>query len=70
LSLFDHGISYLGDDKWTSNYEVSLDLFDSAAEAACVLNKNAAVTFYTEQLIANAKTFDDSLNCEYSFCRV
>ena len=69
-SLFDHGISYLGDDKWTSNYEVSLDLFDSAANAACVLNKNAAVTSYTEQLIANAKTFDDSLNCEYSFCRV
>ena len=66
LSLFEHGISYLGDDKWTSEYEVSLDLFDAAAEAACVLNKNAAVTSYTEQLVTNAKSFDDSLNCEYS----
>ena len=65
LSLFEHGISYLGDDKWTSEYEVSLDLFDSAAETACVLNNNAAVTSYTEELVANAKSFDDSLNCEY-----
>jgi len=69
LSLFEHGISYLGDDKWTSEYETSLDLFDSVAEAACVLNKNAAVTSYTEELVSNAKSFDDSLNCEYSCCR-
>ena len=66
LSLFDHGISYLGDDKWTSEYELTLNLFDAAAEAAGVLNKNEAVTSYTEQLVANAKSFDDSLNCEYS----
>ena len=66
LSLFEHGISYLEDDKWTSQYELTLDLFDAAAEAACVLNKNAAVTSYTEQIVANARCFDDSLNCEYS----
>jgi len=65
LSLFDHGISYLEDDKWTSEYELTLNLFDAAAEAACLLNKNEAVTSYTEQLVANAKSFDDSLNCEY-----
>jgi len=70
LSLFEHGISYLGDDKWDSDYKISLDLFDSAAEAACVLNKNAEVTSYTEELVANAKSFDDSLDCEYSCCRV
>jgi len=65
LSLFEHGISYLEDDKWTSEYELTLNLFDAAAEAACLLNKNEAVTSYTEQLVANAKSFDDSLNCEY-----
>ena len=65
LSLFEYGISYLGDDKWSSNYELCLDLFDAAAEAACVLHKNEAVTSYTEQLVENAKSFDDSLNCEY-----
>lgn len=70
LSHFEHGISYLGDDKWASEYDISLDLFDSAAEAACVLIKNAAVTSYTEELVANAKSFDDSLNCEYSCSRL
>ena len=65
LSLFKHGISYLGDDKWSSNYELSLNLFDAAAEAAGVLNKNEAVTSYTKELVANAKSFDDSLNCKY-----
>ena len=76
LSLFDHGISYLGDDKWTSEYELTLNLFDAAAEAACILNKNAAVTSYTERVVAHVKSFDDSLNCKYllqsviSFCMV
>ena len=65
LSLFDHGISYLGDDKWTSEYELTLNLFDAAAEAACILNKNAAVTSYTERVVAHVKSFDDSLNCKY-----
>ena len=65
LSLFEYGVSYLGDDKWSSNYELCLDLFDAAAEAACVLHKNEAVTSYTEQLVENAKSFDDSHNCEY-----
>ena len=67
LSLFDHGISYLEDDKWTSEYELTLNLFDAAAEAACILNKNAAVTSYTELVVAHVKSFDDSLNCEYSW---
>jgi len=63
LSLFKHGISYLGDDKWSSNYELSLNLFDAAAEAAGVLNKNEAVTSYTKELVTHAKSYDDSLNC-------
>jgi len=64
LSLFEHGISYLGEDKWASQYELTLNLFDAAAEAACVLNKTAAVTSYTEEIVAHAKSFDDSLHCE------
>ena len=64
LSLFEHGISYLEGDHWTGHYKISLDLFDAAAEAACVLNKNSEVTSYTEQIVAHAKSFGDSLNCE------
>ena len=65
LSLFDHGISYLNGDHWTEEYELSLNLFDAAAEAACVLNRNAAVTSYTQKIVAHAMSFEDSLNCEY-----
>ena len=65
LSLFEHGISYLGDDKWASEYDLTLNLFDEAAVAASVLNKNEDVASYTKQMVAHAKSFDDSLNCEY-----
>jgi len=66
LSLFERGISYLEDDKWTSEYELTLNLFDAAAEAACVLNKNAEVMLYTEQIVANAKSLEDGLNSEFN----
>ena len=65
LSLFEHGMSYLGDDKWTTHYNLTLELFDSAAEAACVLNKNELVASYAEQIVAHKQSFDDGLNCEY-----
>jgi predicted ATPase len=65
FTLFEHGISYLGDDKWTSQYELSIDLFDSAAEAACALNKRSVVKSRVEEVVAHAKCFDDSLNCKY-----
>ena len=68
LSLFEHGISYLGSDCWTAEYELSIELYDTAAEAACVLNENAAVTSYTKQLVDHARSFDDSLNCECLCC--
>ena len=64
FTLFEHGISYLGDDKWTSQYELSIDLFDSAAEAARVLNKRSVVNSRVEEVVAHAKCFDDSLNCK------
>ena len=65
FTLFEHGISYLGDDKWTSQYELSIDLFDSVAEAACVLNKRSVVKSRVEEVVAHAKCFDDSLISEY-----
>jgi len=65
FTLFEHGISYLGDDKWISQYELSIDLFDSAAEAACALNKRSVVNTRVEEVVAHAKCFDDSLNCKY-----
>ena len=63
--LFEHGISYLGSDKWASNYDLSIELYDAAAEAACVLNKRDAVTSHVGELVAHAKTFDDSVHCKF-----
>ena len=64
FALFEHGISYLGSDKWASNYNLSIELYDAAAEAACVLNKRDAVTSHVGELVAHAKTFDDSVHCK------
>ena len=65
FTLFEHGISYLGSDKWASNYDLSIELYDAAAEAACVLNKRDRVGFHVGELVAHAKTFDDSVHCKF-----
>ena len=64
FQLFQHGIFFLGNDHWAAQYDLSIDLFDAAAEAACVLNRLADVTFYSGQLYEHAKCFDDKLNCK------
>ena len=33
LKLFEHGISFLESDHWHNKYVLSIDLFDSAADA-------------------------------------
>lgn len=62
--LFEHGISYLGNDKWTSNYDLSTELYDAVAEAACALNKRTALTTNVDELVAHAKSYDDCLHCK------
>ena len=64
LKMFEHGISFLESDHWTAQYSLSIDLFDSASEAACLTNKSEKVTFYTNQVFAHAKGPDDKLSCE------
>lgn len=65
FALFEHGISFLEGHHWTMQYELSIDLFDAAAESACVLNNGKAVTSYAEKVLAHAKCFDDKVNCEW-----
>ena len=64
FTFFQHGISYLGDDRWTTHYQLSLDLYTLVSEAACELNKNETVRFYSDEVIKNARTLEDSLQCE------
>ena len=65
LKFFEHGISYLGEDRWTVHYQLCVDLYDAAAESASALEKNDSVTYYTNELVENAHSFDDSLNCKF-----
>ena len=68
LEFFEHGISFLVEDRWTVHYQLSVDLFDAAAEAALALENNDAVKLYTDELVDNAVLFDDSLNCKFRVC--
>ena len=65
LKFFEHGISFLKEDRWSVHYELSVDLYDAAAEAASALEKFQAVKSYTDELVENAHSFDDSLNCKF-----
>jgi predicted ATPase len=71
FKFFEHGISYLGEDRWTERYELSLGLYDAAAEAASALGKNDSVTYYTNKVVKNAHSVDDRLHCKcllYPLC--
>ncbi|KAL7492749.1 hypothetical protein ACHAWT_001810 [Skeletonema menzelii] len=63
FSLFQHGLSYLGADCWDKHYDTSIELFDSAAQAAVVVNNLKAVSSYTTVINSRAKCLDDKLNC-------
>jgi predicted ATPase len=64
FTLFEHGISFLGDDDWTLNYQLSLDLHDAVAEVALILNKLSAVSLYSNVVFSCAVCFDDKLHCK------
>ena len=64
LKFFEHGISYLGEDCWTAQYELSLGLYDATAEVASALGKNDSVTYYTNEVAKNAHSVDDRLHCK------
>ena len=65
LKFFEYGILFLREDRWTAQYELSLGLYDAAAEAASALAKFQAVKSYTDELVENAHSFDDSLHCTF-----
>ena len=66
LQFFENGISYLGEDCWTALlYQLSVDLYDATVEAAFALEKFQAVKSYTDELVENAHSFDDSLHCMF-----
>jgi hypothetical protein len=70
FKLFEHGISYLVNDHWKTDYKLSLDLHDEAAEAASVTSRGKEVEYYTREVVANATSSDDKLNCLHAISKV
>ena len=68
FTLFEHGISFLEDDDWTLNYQLSLALYDAVAEAALIRNCLSAVTHYTDLVVLHGRCFDDKLHCKIIEC--
>lgn len=65
FSLFQHGLSYLDADCWENHYDTTMALFDSASQAAVVVNNLEAVSSYSTVINSRAKCLDDKLNCMY-----
>lgn len=65
FSLFRHGISYLDADCWENHYDTSIELYESAAQAAVVVNNLEAVTSYCTIINSRAKCLEDKLSCMY-----
>ena len=65
LKFFEHSIFFLREYRWTVHYDISVDLYDATVEAAFALEKFQAVKSYTDELVQNAHSFDDSLNCKF-----
>lgn len=63
LSLFRHGILFLGADCWDKHYDTTLELYNSAAEAAVIVNDLDAVNLYFDAVNLRAKCVDDKLDC-------
>jgi predicted ATPase len=65
FKLFQHGVSFLGDDRWVSSYRLSIDLYDLLTEVALTLNKLTSVELYAKEVVTHARCFDDKLNCKF-----
>lgn len=58
-SFFDHGISYLRKGHWREQYELSLELFNLAANCALMDADHAVLDVLIGQIFYHAKCFED-----------
>jgi predicted ATPase len=61
-SFFMHGISFLGDNQWADQYDLSLELSCKAALAARNIQ---ALNILSEEVLQNARTYEDKLTTHY-----
>ena len=68
FTLFQYGRTFLGDDNWTLHYQLSLDVHDSLADAALILNKLSVVTSCSDEVALHARCFEDKVRCKLLRC--
>lgn len=61
-NYFEAGISYLGQDDWTNNYNVSLHLYKNAAYVQYALGKPDLMKHRLHEVLDNARNFEDKLD--------
>ncbi|KAL7463497.1 hypothetical protein ACHAXS_003866 [Conticribra weissflogii] len=69
LTYFERGTSFMGDDGWELNFELSLRLHESACHA-CYLNAlPEKVQEYVEKVLSHTDNFMDRVKCHYMAMR-
>ncbi|KAL7437496.1 hypothetical protein ACHAXM_005669 [Skeletonema potamos] len=68
-SYFDHGISFLRNNHWMEHYDLSLELFELAAKCALTNGDHDRVKLLYEQVLTEARSFEDKLDIAYTNIR-
>lgn len=61
-SYIDAGIRLLDTQHWETQYSLSLDLFELSSSVSCIIGDISAMSNRLNEIVANVKTFEDSLN--------
>ena len=65
-SFFQHGIAFLSGTKyWKDHYTLSVELFELTAQSALASGNTKCVQIHIDELLTNARCFDDALNAHY-----
>eukprot|EP00956_Cyclotella_meneghiniana_P001104 scaffold1292_cov71-Cyclotella_meneghiniana.AAC.4 len=64
LSFFKHGISFLRGSYWQDHYAFSLEIYELACKTSFSAKKISDVNVYSEQVLKNAHTFEDTLEIQ------
>jgi len=65
LAYFKHGISFLNEEYWKHQYQLSIDLHNAAADASCALSDTVGVRFYSQSVFSYAVSLEDKLDAMF-----
>eukprot|EP00804_Cyclotella_cryptica_P016343 CCRYP_009906-RA/>CCRYP_009906-RA protein AED:0.32 eAED:0.10 QI:0/0/0/1/0.83/0.85/7/0/895 len=65
FNFFDNGITFLKKTHWRDHYDLSLELYELAAECALITGDMFSLTVLSDQVTKNARCFEDTLNISY-----